>query len=540
MKIEKADVVIIGGGIAGLVVAELLSHSKDVILIAKEEIEKSNSYLAQGGIAASIDKDDSWKKHFIDTIEAGSMHNVEQTTRVLVKNAPKAISQLVNLGVPFDRDRDNNLRLAREGGHKANRIVHAGGDSTGRSVTERLLAAIINDIRIHSHVMAYDLIINDGRCVGVFAKNNKGETVIYQAPNIILATGGMGGLYEVTSNDSTITGDGIAMAYRAGCELVDLEFIQFHPTMLVTKNRASALVSEAVRGEGARLVDEDGRFIMEGVHKQGDLAPRDIVSRQVFKEQQAGHQIFLDISTIENFKSRFPQITALCKENGIKINKGLIPVTPGAHFIMGGVKTNLEGETSLPGLYAVGEVAGNGVHGANRLASNSLLEGLIFAGALAGHILDRDEALTKTETGAAKADKAEQAEETTRPVLAIAEETPIVLPRGGSLNRPLPANSEIRRIMTDYVGIVRNGFDLETAFNWFDQYNDVINSDRFLLNLTNEEKITTNMLTVGWLIASSALLRTESRGGHYRTDYPKPNDKEWLKHYIVRGRDFDE
>jgi L-aspartate oxidase len=530
MKIEKADVVIIGGGIAGLVVAELLSHSKDVILIAKEEIEKSNSYLAQGGIAASLDKDDSWKKHFIDTIEAGSMHNVEKTTRELVKNAPKAISQLVNLGVPFDRDRDNNLSLAREGGHKTNRIVHAGGDSTGRSVTEHLLAAIINDIRIHSHVMVYDLIVNDGRCVGVFAKNNLGETIMYQAPYIILATGGMGGLYEVTSNDSTITGDGIAMAYRAGCELVDLEFIQFHPTMLVTKNKSSALVSEAVRGEGARLVDENGRFIMDRVHQQGDLAPRDIVSRQVFKEQQAGHQIFLDISAIENFKNRFPQITALCKENGIKIANGLIPVTPGAHFIMGGVKTNMEGETSLPGLYAVGEVACNGVHGANRLASNSLLEGLIFAGSLASHLLEQEEQEEQETT----------VEQVTPHIANINNLPEITIPRGGTLNQKLPAVSEIRRIMTDYVGIVRNGFDLETAFNWFDQYNNVINADRLLISLTNEEKIITNMLTVGWLISSSALLRTESRGGHFRTDYPKPNDKEWLKHYIVRGRNFDE
>jgi L-aspartate oxidase len=513
MFLEKADVIIVGGGIAGLVVAEMLSHSKNVILIAKEEIEKSNSYLAQGGIAASIDKDDSWMKHFFDTIEAGNMHNVEKTTLELVKNAPKAISQLVKLGVPFDRDRDNNLRLAREGGHQANRIVHAGGDFTGRSVTERLLAAIINDIQIHSHVMAYDLLIEDGRCVGLLAKNNVGDTILYRAPYIVLATGGIGGIYQVTSNDSTITGDGIAMAYRAGADLVDLEFIQFHPTMLATNTGASVLVSEAVRGEGARLIDESGRLIMRDIHPLTDLAPRDIVSRQVFKEQQSGHKISLDISNIPNFRERFPQITSLAEANNLSVDDGLIPITPGAHFIMGGIKTNLAGETSIPGLYAVGEVSCSGVHGANRLASNSLLEGLIFAGNLGSLLLAQPE-----------------------PELADT----IILPAIGRLEQELPTRNEIKQTMSEYVGIVRDGAGLTKAVEWFEQYTKIINSDKILLDLTNEQKIITNMLTVGYLIATSALMRTESRGGHYRADYPTANDQEWLKRYIIRRRKLDE
>ncbi len=509
MYLEKSDVIIVGGGIAGLVVAEMLAHSKNVILITKESIKKSNTYLAQGGIAASIDKDDSWKKHFIDTIEAGGMHNVEKTTLELVRNAPKAISQLIKLGVPFDRDLDNNLQLGREGGHKINRIVHAGGDATGRSVTEHLLAAIINDINIHSHVMAYDLLIDNGRCIGIIAKNKVGETIVYQAPYIVLATGGMGGLYQVTSNDSTITGDGIAMAYRAGAELVDLEFIQFHPTMLVTETNASPLVSEAVRGEGARLIDEDGRLIMHGVHPLADLAPRDIVSRQVYKEQQAGHTIYLDIKSIENFRDRFPQVTSLCEMNKINVDDGLIPITPGAHFIMGGIKTNLAGETSIPGLYAVGEVSCSGAHGANRLASNSLLEGLIFAGSLASHLL-------------------EQAEPELQDTISF--------PVSGKLELELPERNEIKQIMTKYVGIVRDETGLATAIDWFKKCTNVINSDKILLELTNEEKITTNMLTVGWLISTSARIRTESRGGHYRADYPTANDKDWLRRYIVRRR----
>ncbi len=507
MNTYKADVIIIGGGIAGLVVAELLSHKRNVILISKENIENSNSSLAQGGIAASIDKNDSWKKHFIDTIIAGNKHNIENTTMELVKNAPKAIEQLVNLGVSFDRDEDNNFQLGREGGHHKNRIIHAGGDSTGKRITECLISAIINDITIHSHVMVYDLLINEGKCVGVIAKNNANETIVYEAQHTILATGGMGGLYSITSNDLSITGDGIAMAYRAGADLVDLEFIQFHPTMLITKKNPYVLISEAVRGEGARLINQNGEYIMDKVHPLKDLAPRDIVSRQVQSAIQNGDKIYLDISAVKDFRDRFPSISLLCEQNNVDINDKKLPISPGAHFIMGGIKTNTQGETSLPGLFAVGEVACNGVHGANRLASNSLLEGLIFAGNLTTFLLQQ-------------------------PLTTVTSEFPLTT----ESNFDLPEINEIQNIMTKYVGIIRNEEMLTFAKDWFEQYIDIINSEKIILNISTNDKVRVNMITVGWLITTSALMRTESRGGHYRTDYPKNNDSQWLKHYIIRRR----
>lgn len=511
MNKYKADVIIIGSGIAGLVVAELLSHKKNVILISKENIENSNSSLAQGGIAASIDKNDNWKKHFIDTIVAGNDHNIENTTMELVKNAPKAIQQLVNLGVSFDRDEDNNFQLGREGGHHKNRIIHAGGDSTGKKITECLISAIINDITIHHHTMVYDLLVNEGKCVGAIAKNGANETVIYEAHHTILATGGIGGLYSITSNDLSITGDGIAMAYRAGVELVDLEFIQFHPTMLITKKNPYVLISEAVRGEGARLINQRGEYIMDGIHPLKDLAPRDIVSRQVYNAIQLGDKIFLDISEVMNFRERFPSISLLCEKNNVDINDKMLPISPGAHFIMGGIKTNTQGETSLPGLFAVGEVACNGVHGANRLASNSLLEGLIFAGNLTTFLLQQSET-------------------------SITSKFPLTV----EFNSILPEITEIQNIMTNYVGIIRNESGLKYAKEWFEQYLDLINPKGILLDLPLNDKVKINMITVGWLITTSALMRTESRGGHYRKDYPHKNDSLWLKHYIIRRRNDNE
>ncbi len=511
MNTYKADVIIIGGGIAGLVIAELLSHKKNVILISKENIENSNSFLAQGGIAASIDKNDNWEKHFYDTITAGNKHNNEKTTMELVKNAPKAIEQLINLGVSFDRDEDNNFQLGREGGHNKRRIIHAGGDSTGKKITECLIAAIGNVITVHSHVMVYDLLINEGNCVGVIAKNINNENIIYEAQHTILATGGIGKLYSVTSNDPSITGDGIAMAYRAGAELVDLEFVQFHPTMLVTENNPSVLISEAVRGEGARLINQNGKYIMEDIHPLADLAPRDIVARQVHYALQRGEKVFLDISMINNFRNRFPSISRLCDENEIDINKKILPVSPGAHFIMGGVKTNINGETSLPGLYAVGEVSCSGVHGANRLASNSLLEGLIFAEKLAVFILEQPEIQTSIKLSPTK-----------------------------RLNTILPEINEIQNIMSKHVGIIRSNNNLIYAKNWFEQYQDLIKTDKIFLDVTMSEKTKLNMITAGWLITTSALMRTESRGSHYRKDYPKNDNNQWLKHYIVRRRENDE
>jgi len=507
MEINEDDILIIGSGIAGLFAAQLLAKAKSVTIVTKGKLQNSNSILAQGGIAAAIGKEDKWENHFTDTIIAGNYHNNEQATKVLVENAASAIRQLVDLGVPFDKSDVNELQLGKEGGHHKRRIVHAGGDSTGKEVINTLINKVKGQVKIHEDEMALDLIINNKECVGVITKDSDGEIKIYKANHIILATGGVGGIYSLTSNDSTVTGDGMAMAYRAGAELSDLEFIQFHPTMLVSNNKAYGLISEAVRGEGAKLVTEEGKYIMQGVHPLEDLAPRDIVARRIFDVIQNGEKVFLDISMINNFSKRFPTITQICQENNINLRKGLIPVYPGAHFIMGGVKTNLHGETTIKGLYAVGEVAYTGVHGANRLASNSLLEGIVFATRLVQYILEQP----------------------------CNHQKAFRLPKIEKKEILLPNIEDINTVMTENVGIKRSEASLTYAKNWFELFFPVNNFNQ-LLDLSIAQMTKLNIVTIGWLITTSALKRTESRGGHYRSDCPIQNDEEWLKRYIVRRR----
>ncbi|MFV9511145.1 L-aspartate oxidase [Tepidibacillus sp. LV47] len=512
MKMRKADVIIIGSGIAGLYAAYLLSSKKKVILITKGKLDHSNSILAQGGIAAAIGKNDSWKHHFQDTIIAGHYHNVEEAVRCLVQNAPKIIQQLIDIGVTFDRDHHRNLELGREGGHHNRRIVHAGGDSTGKIIIEKLIKLIKPHVTIYEDEMVYELLTHNGNCVGVITKNMQGEYFIYQADHIVLATGGIGRLYPISSNDHTITGDGIAMAYRAGADLIDLEFIQFHPTMLVHNSIPFGLVSEAVRGEGARLVNQKGELIMEGIHPLKDLAPRDIVARTIYLSMQNGDQVYLDISIIKDFTKRFPTISKMCETGHIDINTGLLPIAPGAHFIMGGVKTNAYGETTLKGLYAIGEVAYTGVHGANRLASNSLLEGVVFANKVAEYIFMRPKKNIRRDP---------------------------MIPQIQKLKLSLPEIKEIQDVMMKNVGIIRDEASLLFAKEWFEQFLPKFHSN-MIIDLSFEEITRLNMVTTGWLITTSALKRTESRGGHFRKDYPYSNDEKWLKRYIVRRSEENE
>lgn len=502
---SKADVIIVGSGIAGLIAAYKLSSTKDVILLCKGKITNSNSSLAQGGIAATISDQDSWTEHYTDTINAGKNHNSDRITEELIKSAPQAIKQLVNIGTSFDIDINNNFILGREGGHNKARIVHAGGDATGKIITDQLIESIKGKVTIQENIMVHDLLIENNSCSGVIAKNKNNETFIIQAQHTVLATGGIGNLYTITSNDQTITGDGIAMAYRANAELVDLEFIQFHPTMLKTKRNVSALISEAVRGEGAILKTDKNLSIMDNTHPLKDLAPRDIVARQIHYSIENGDDTFLDISTINHFKTRFPTISFLCNDNSIDINTGKLPITPGAHFIMGGIKTDIHGKTNIHRLFAIGEVAGTGCHGANRLASNSLLEGIFFANNLSEYLL-------------------------TQPSITINDRTPNLFEPKISL----PTVKEIKSIMTENVGIIRNKVKLTYAKNWFEKYNNLINTNNYL-DISNEQKILQNLITTGWLITTSALMREESRGAHYREDYPISKE-EWFKRYIIRRR----
>ncbi|NSL50156.1 L-aspartate oxidase [Calidifontibacillus erzurumensis] len=505
----NADVVIIGSGIAALVVAERLSRKKNVIIITKSKKEDNNSNRAQGGVAAAISKSDHWLNHFEDTMIAGNYHNDEDAVQLLVEKGAHYLNKMIEDGMEFDKDANGNLLLGQEGAHGRRRILHAGGDATGQALVRFMLNRLQNqaNVKLIEDVLAVDFLIQNNCCYGVKVKTKAGAVQPLYAADTILAAGGCGGLFEFTSNDPTVTGDGIAMAYRAGANLVDLEFVQFHPTLLYVNGGVKGLVSEAVRGEGAVLITQDGRRLMQGIHPQEDLAPRDIVAREIHRAVLNGEQIFLDISMIKNFAKRFPTITEMCRQSGIDLNAGKIPVVPGAHFQMGGVQVNLKGQTSIDHLYAIGEVACTGVHGANRLASNSLLEGIVFANELADYLL-------------------QQKHETEIPILEPVDRKLDIL--------SLPTKEEIQAVMMKYVGIIRNGKGLQHAKSWFEQYL-LPDIGAFLPeHLTNEQIEIYNMVQAGWLITTSALEREESRGGHFRIDFPEEK-AEWTKKKIIRN-----
>jgi L-aspartate oxidase len=500
MKVRQSDVLVIGSGIAGLMMAELLSSYRNVTIITKSKWKHSNSKLAQGGIAAAISKEDHWLDHFFDTLAAGDNHNSEEMTRLLVKDGLEMVKHLIDIGVPFDRNKSGNFILGQEGAHRLRRILHAGGDATGDAIVSTLFERVRAHTTIIEEEMAIDLIIENKCCQGVWTINTQGEKTLYYSSSVVLAAGGAGGLYPITSNDSSVTGDGFALAYRAGAALADLEFVQFHPTMLVCNGKAQGLISEAVRGEGAVLLTENGNRLMAGVHEQEDLAPRDVVSRAIFHKLQEGERVYLDITNVSHFHERFPTISSMCKKNGIDLKQGLLPVMPGAHFNMGGISTDKKGSTTIPNLYAVGEVAHTGVHGANRLASNSLLEGIVFAKQAANAILTSSHSV--------------------RPSAVLNFETV-------KLTNEYPAKEKIQEVMQKYVGIVRNEEGLQFAVRWFESYLKKISSISINNDLSIEEITALNMLTSGWLITSAALKRTESRGGHYRADYPSKDQLRW-------------
>jgi L-aspartate oxidase len=501
----KSDVVIIGSGLAALVAANRLSVEKNVIIFTKLTKGNSNSMLAQGGIAAAISNLDDWTLHFNDTMIAGCQHNNKQAVKTLVQAGPHYMFDLINNGMLFDKDPTGSITLGQEGAHSKRRILHAGGDATGKALVHFQLGKLLSKVGIVEHEFAVDLIMNEGVCVGVKTIDKESNENTYYANHVILATGGCGGLYNHSSNDSTIVGDGYAMAYRAGAELVDMEFVQFHPTLLYINGHCPGLISEAVRGEGAVLVTESGRRIMEGKHPLLDLAPRDVVARVIFEEVKAGETIYLDISMINHFAQHFPTITALCEQNNVSIKEGRIPVVPGAHFMMGGIKVDQNSRSSVPGLYAVGEVACTGVHGANRLASNSLLEGIVFANLMADFILnEKDRPIKQGNIDGTR---------TLQPMIQ------------------LPSAIEIQSWMMNLVGIVRNKQELTEMVQLLEPYSKLSPNQ---LNFNKEQISLLNMMTTAWLIASSALKREESRGGHFRADFPEI-DHAWDHRIITRS-----
>lgn len=533
MKYSKYSAVIVGGGIAGLYAALKITQknklSDGLLLITKSKLGESNSRYAQGGIVAVLkeNKKDSVSLHVSDTLKAGAGLSDFNVAKFISQNSDKVVKDLLSLGVEFDKNSHDNFFLTLEAAHSVNRILHSGGDATGRGIENALVKKVIQnpDIEVYEQTLAIELLVNsDSECKGLIAFNDLTQEyeVIYSS-TVIMASGGLGQLYKHTTNPPVATGDGIALAYNAGAIIQDMEFIQFHPTALALdaeKNRF--LISEAVRGEGAKLVDANGTRFMHKYHEKEELAPRDIVTRAVFNEiqEQNSDNVYLDTTHLDKsvLQQRFPNITRICEEHGIDISKDFIPVSPAAHYAMGGVKTNIEGKTSIRGLYAIGEVASTGLHGANRLASNSLLECVVSAYELA-----KD--LTKT----AKDASANEQSLTSRliPPKQIDETIKNTVDKYSQEIEYIDYNidalkTELQDIMWNYVGILRNENSLNIANKKLQKLKAKFPSeDKCSSGKEYEFK---NMLTAAQLIINSAQKRRESRGAHFRTDYQMTKD----------------
>ncbi len=504
MEDTRFDAIVVGSGIAGLRAAiEVASGGGRVAVLTKDSPTDSSSDKAQGGLAAVLSDDDEVAFHYRDTLEAGDGLCNEGAVQVLVEEGPARALELIEWGARFDRE-GARLALTREGAHSKRRILHAQGDSTGREIVRALVekARVTPGIVLLPRMFTIDLVLCGGTCTGLVGIDERpGKVISLTAPAVVLATGGVGQVYGETTNPPQATGDGMAMAYRAGAEMMDMEFIQFHPTVLSLTGAPRFLLSEAMRGEGGRLVNERGERFMLKHDPRAELAPRDIVARGIVEEMRrsGARCVFLDMSHLDaNFvRQRFPTIAATCARHGLDIALDRIPVSPCTHYIMGGVKTGLWGRTSVPGLYAAGEVACTGVHGANRLASNSLLEGLVF-GERAGRAILSDRLIAAPAID---------------PLEATARIRSLDPARTGTTLETLTG------IMRREVGIIRDGHGLERAVAGILRLEEDV-AEQPVSRPGLEAR---NLLYIGRLIADSALQRRESRGSHYRSDFP---DKE--------------
>ena len=512
---HETDFLVIGAGIAGLRAAVELARAGRVLVLAKREVTESNTQYAQGGIAAALSDEDEVTLHYQDTLNAGAGLCNPDAARVLVEEGPERIEELIRWGTEFDRS-GTKLAFTREGAHSRDRVLHAHGDSTGREILRALHARAKNlhHISVREFEFTTDLSVEDGHVCGVSLLSDSGEHTHVRASAVLLATGGLGQLYRNTTNPAVATGDGVAMALRAGAEISDMEFVQFHPTALYLKNAPRFLLSEALRGEGAYLRNSEMLRFMAKYHPLGELAPRDVVARAIVHELEvsrlADPVVYLDLTHLraDHLKKRFPRIYSTCMQYNIDITTDLIPIRPAAHYAMGGVKTDLEGRTSVAGLYAAGEAAATGVHGANRLASNSLLEGLVF-GARAG-------ASMSSEARAV----AKHREAKYRPAVS---------------NGPANTTTEqlirqMQDVMWNKVGIVRDGRGLRGAIQ---ELQDLL--PRSAQPHSRRAYEARNINVAGLLVARSALAREESRGAHYRIDFPDHNDAKFLRHSVARG-----
>lgn len=527
MKYSKYSAIIIGSGIAGMYAAlklEQQTHLADgILLITKSKLGESNSRYAQGGMVGVLkeNKKDSTSSHISDTIKAGAGLSELNTVKFISENSDKVIKDLLNFGVEFDRDENNNFTFTLEAAHSVRRVLHSGGDATGRMIEEALAKKVSenSNIDIYEDTVAVELLVNmANECKGVIVFNDITQEyeVIYSSA-VVLATGGIGQLYKYTTNPSGATGDGMALAYFAGAVMQDMEFVQFHPTALaIDGDENRFLISEAVRGEGAKLVDSDGIEFMHKYHEKRELAPRDIVTRANYNEMlsQKADNVYLNATCIDSDKlaKRFPNISKKCLENGIDISKDFIPVAPAAHYMMGGIKTNIEGETSIRGLYAIGETASTGLHGGNRLASNSLLECVVCAYEVANFLKTKELNPPKQIDVCIKDIIEKYSDEIYLEEIDVTE-----------------MKKSLKNIMWQGAGIFRSEETLKNALDAVD--NLKMNFHRTAKCLSKSEYEFRNMLAVAEMVIISALRRRESRGAHFRTDYLQTDEKS--RHSIL-------
>jgi L-aspartate oxidase len=510
----RGDFLVIGSGVAGLRAAISLAKVGDVVLLTKADPRESNTGYAQGGIAAALGADDSPDLHARDTIAAGDGLCAPAAVEVLVHEGPRYVQELLDWGAAFDRDANGRPSLGREAAHSVRRVLHA-RDVTGREIARLLWSRVsgLPGVRIIDDARATELLIEGGECVGAAFVTTAGARGTVVAQRTLLATGGAGQVFRETTNPAIATGDGIAMAARAGVRLVDLEFVQFHPTVLNVEGSPRFLLSEALRGEGARLINDAGEPFMERYEPAADLASRDLVARAIVREvERTGAPVYLSLAHLDSefVRRRFPTIARATAQAGLDLARDRIPVSPAAHYLMGGVETDLDGRTSIAQLFAAGEVACTGVHGANRLASNSLLEGLVFGARSAAAML---QPLT--------------------PAVFAGDDLRELRPLEGG-GDALPSAYEIRDLMWRAVGLLRTHADLQRASAALERAAGTATIAVRRRPCDPELGRVATIATVGWLIAAAALRRTESRGSHFRTDFPARDDLHWSKHISDR------